>query len=219
MKKIYFIIFIIVFVVVLGLGAVMYWYIAGVMPKNTGVPSGSDYGTSYITPLAHQGATTSWQIYKNKLFGYSIAYPSDWTLREFPDTQTGAGLRPFNSPNDVASECITVDERSAPASDYMVPLDAYAKIAGRMEIQGYDTIHTIQSVTTTDGLVGYETTWLYKTVTGQENISLPITYIENNKTIQTSNGLMKYKTLQIILNSGDCKEVYDHMLSTVKLLP
>ncbi len=206
-------------VIVFGLGGAIYWHFIGSMPKNTGAPSGGDYDASYTTTPANQGAATSWQIYENKTFGYSIAYPSDWTLREFPDTHTGAGFRPLQSAHDVASECITVDERSAPASDYMMPLDAYAKIAARMEIQGYETMQTIQSVTTTVGLVGYETTWLYRTVTGQENISLPITYIENNKTIQTPNGPMKYKTLQIILNNGDCKEVYDHMLSTVKLLP
>jgi len=158
------------------------------------------------------------QTYANVKFGYSIDYPSNWTFREFPDTQTGAGFRPLNSPEEIASECVTVDERGTAANEYNTPLDEYAKKAAIVEIQGYEKLNSIKSVTTTAGLIGYETTWIYGTINGQEKVSLPIVYFENEKTVQAGNGQLKYKTVQITLNNQDCEGTYNQMLPTLKLL-
>jgi len=46
---------------------------------------------------------------------------------------------------------------------------------------------------------------------------LPIAYFENKKIVQTENGQLKYKTVQIVLNSEGCEEIYNQMLPTLKL--
>ena len=155
----------------------------------------------------------SWKSYQNNKFGYQISYPDDWTYREFPDTQTGAGFRPQISPDDIASECVTIDERGTAENKYGTPFSEYVKTAAITEIQGYEKLNSIEPVTTASGLTGYMTTWIYKNMTGQEKTSLPITYFDNPKT----SGQLKYKTVQIILNSQDCEGVYNQMISTLRL--
>lgn len=157
------------------------------------------------------------QVYTNQKFGYSINYPSGWFAREFPDTQSGAGFRPSGSADSIASECITVDERGTAANEYNTPFNEYVKKAAAIEIQNYEKLNSIKTVTTTDGVVGYETTWVYRTLSGQEKISLPITYFENKKIIQEGGGQLRYKTIQVVLESNDCKETYDQMLATVQV--
>ncbi len=158
------------------------------------------------------------QTYVNAKFGYSIDYPSGWIFREFPDTQTGVGFRPPNSPAEIASECMTVDARGTAGNEENLPFAEYVKKAAVVEIQNYEKLDSLRSVTTTAGLVGYETTWIYRAFDGQEKISLPITYFESAKTIPTESGQMKYKTIQIVLNNEACEEVYNQMIPTVKLL-
>jgi hypothetical protein len=192
-------------VLILALGGVIYWQY-----KNT--------ATRNAPSVSPQNKTANWQTYLNKKFGYSIDYPGDWIFRKFPDTQTGAGFRPLNSPAEIASECITVDERGTAGNEYNTPFDEYVKKAAIVEIQDYETLNSIKSVTTTAGLVGYETMWIYKTMDGQEKTSLPITYFENEKIVKAENSQLKYKTVQIILNDENCEETYNQMLFTLKLL-
>lgn len=177
-------------IVILAFGGAMYWR----------------YKATTAKPV--------WQTYANTKFGYSIDYPGNWTFREFPDTQTGAGFRPSDSPSEIASECITIDERGTAADEYKTPLVEYAPKAAAIEIQNYEKLNSVRSVTTTAGSAGYETTWIYRTFDGQEKISLPITYFENDR----ADGRLKYKTVQITLNSEDCEGTYGQMLPTLKLL-
>lgn len=156
----------------------------------------------------------SWKIYENDKFGYSVNYPDDWAFREFPDTQTGAGFRLLNSPEEIGSECINVDEKGTAGNEYNTPFGEYIKKAAIVEIQNYVKLNSVKSITTVSGLIGYETTWIYKAFDGQEKISLPITYFENEKT----SGQLKYKTVQVSLNNADCGDVYSQMLPTLKLL-
>lgn len=158
------------------------------------------------------------QTYANKELGYSIDYPTNWTFREFPDTQSGAGFRPLSSLDDIASECINIDARGAAENEYNIAFNAYVKKAAVSEIQNYEKLNSIESILTTDGLTGYKTTWIYKSMDGQEKTSLPITYFENKKTIQEKDSQLKYKTVQVILNDLSCEKVYNQMLSTFKLL-
>ncbi len=183
-------------IIIFGLGGTIYWQHKDAAPKTAAKPD--------------------WQTYENKKFGYSVNYPSDWAFREFPDTQTGAGFRPLNSPPAIESECITVDERETSKNKYNTPFDEYVKIAAIEEIQNYEKLNSIQSVTTTAGIIGYETTWIYRTFSGEEKTSLPITYFDNKKT-GPENSQSNYKTLQITLNNKNCEEVYNQMLSVLKL--
>lgn len=181
--------------------------------------------TAFITEGASSTPTftncvlkTDQQAYTNNKFGYSVDYPSDWTFREFPDTQTGAGFRPLNSSDEIASECVTVDARGTAANEYDTPFDEYVKKAGATEIQNYEKLNSIKPITTADGSIGYETTWIYKSFDGPEKVSLPITYFENQKTIQTQNSQLKYKTVQITLNDKNCEEIYNQIISTFDIL-
>jgi len=201
------------------------WTVSDMYPEGNYILGVTSYVSIPITnPISDESNATfhivkpTWQSYENKKFGYSINYPSNWTLREFPDTQTGAGLRPLNTPDEIASECINVDARGTAENEYNTPFNEYVKKAAIIEIQNYEKLNSIESITTTSGLAGYETTWIYKTVDGQEKISLPITYFDNKKTVQMQNGQLNYKTVQIILNNSDCEGVYNQMLATFKLL-
>ena len=166
-----------------------------------------------------ENLNTSWQTYVNEEFGYSVDYPENWTFREFPDTKTGAGFRPKNSSDEIASECVTIDERGTAANEYETPFADYVKSAAIVEIQGYEELNSIEPVATAEGLIGYKTTWIYKDVLGQENTSLPITYFDNERTSDQ----LRYKTVQISLNdslnSDDCLDIYNQMILTLKLLP
>jgi len=190
---------ILVSIIILGLGTAIYWQYKNAAKKNT-KPS----------------IALNWQSYINEKFDYSVNYPSNWTFREFPDTQTGAGFRPLSSSEEIASECVTINAMGTAENEYNAPFGEYVKKAAIVEIQGYEKLNSIESLTTANGLVGYETTWIYKTIDGQEKVSLPITYFENQKTVQTTFGPLKYKTVQIALNNEDCKESYNQMLSTFK---
>ena len=163
-----------------------------------------------------QNKTAGWLTYGNEKFGYSVNYPNDWVFREFPDTQTGAGFRPLSSPEEISSECVTIDLRSAPTNYSDIPFVEYVRKAAVEEIQNYEKLNSMESVTTTSGIVGYKTTWLYRTMGGQEKISLPITYFENNKTVQMNYGLFKAKTVQIILNGENCEDTYNSMISSFR---
>lgn len=190
-------------------------YIIGItayksIPVTNPVSDESDAVFSIVKP--------DWQTYANEKLGYSIDYPHNWALREFPDTQTGAGFRPLSSPEEIASECVVIDARGTAENEYDAPFDEYAEKAAIIEIQNYEELNSMEPVAGADGLAGYKTTWIYKTMSGEEKISLPIAYFENKKIIQGENGELKYKTVQVVLNSQNCEEIYSQMLSTLKLL-
>ncbi|MDD5569131.1 MAG: hypothetical protein PHG23_01835 [Candidatus Pacebacteria bacterium] len=176
------------------------------------------YKDVIVKDVEPQDETIGWKIYQNDKFGYSIGYPSDWTYREFPDTKTGAGFRPLSSPAEITSECIVVDERGTAENEYNVPFNEYVKEAAIVEIQNYEKLNSIEAVTAANGIIGYKTTWIYRTMGGQEKISLPITYFDDKKTIETENGQIKYRTVQVVLENEACADIYNQMISTLKIL-
>ncbi len=194
MRKALFLTFILI--VILGLGYVIYRQYKNGDVKNT----------------------ADWQTYKNEEFGYSVNYPNTWTFREFPSTKSGAGFRSLSSVEDIASECINIDARGTAENEYNAPFEEYVKKATVVEIQNYEKLNSIKSITTDSGLIGYETTWTYKVINGQEKVSLPITYFENKKIVQVGDNQLKYKTVQISLNNEACGKVYNQMLSTFVLM-
>lgn len=145
---------------------------------------------------------TNWQTYYNQDFGYSVRYINDLTLREFPETKTGAGFRDTTS-----TECITISAREATST---LPFDQYVRVAAAEEIQGFKRLNSIEKITTHTGLDGYKTAWEYTSLNGEEKISLPITYFEGPGDIQGTN----FKTIQLNLNDLNCEEVYEQMLYT-----
>jgi hypothetical protein len=149
----------------------------------------------------------NWQTYYNEDFGYSLSYPDNLILREFPETKTGAG---FRFKEEMSGECITVSVREVAKGKENIPFDQYVREAAIEEIQDYKRLNSIEKVTTDNGLDGYKTTWGYTFLGGEEEISLPITYFEGPGNVQGIN----YKTIQLNLNDSSCEEIYDQMLRT-----
>ncbi len=173
-------------------------------------------GASYyfINKQSQIDGTANWKTYTNEKFGYTIKYPNDWTYREYPDTQTGAGFRPINQSNEVQYEFINVGAYGSAENEYNVPFDDYVKEAAIAEIQNYEKLNSIKQITTDAGIKGYETTWIYYDMRSKEKkASLPITYIDYQKTVGS-----KYKTIQINLGNEDYEKIYDQMISTFKFL-
>lgn len=187
-------------------------YIIGVTsyagtPVTNPISDESDAAFTIAKPVA--AATT----YTNSLYDYSVDYGADWTFREFPSTKTGAGFRPLSSPDEIASECIAVDASGSAENERNTPFADYVKRAAVSEIQNYEKLSTIETVTTASGLVGYKTTWVYSTMDGQKKISLPITYFELNARPKSG----EPKTVQIRLDESECLAAYDQMIKTFRL--
>lgn len=147
----------------------------------------------------------AWRTYKNSKYGYAVDYPADWTLREFPDTQTGAGFKPPDNENEV----ITIDAMGMVLDDRgVIPFSEYVKTAAKNEIQNYKSLATIKEVVTSSGLTGYETTWNVASLRGPAYVSSPRTYFPLPE---------KYgqKTLQFTLDFDNYADVYHKMLDSV----
>src|SRR5260221_1405311 len=162
---------------------------------NSPVPSGTD-------------ETANWKTYTNTKHGYSIKYPNDWSFREFSSTKDGAGFYNTASGDVIGNEPITINFNQRPSNDQSVPFSDYVKIAAIKEIQGFESLVLINLVTTNSGIVGYKTTWNYKTLAGEAKISLPITYFDTK--------LPTGETVQINLGDKNDEQIYNKILSTFK---
>lgn len=168
------------------------------------------------TPTAIPASAANWKTYTNTKYNFSIDYPSDWRLREFPDTQDGASFNPLNMPGypDVSdSISMNVGKKNG---DYIdTAFEDYVKVAANKEIQNYNELASIKKVTTTEGVVGYETTWMVQPITimgrppdSGDSESLPITYFEMPSD--------KTSLLQISLGKNEDLDIYEKMLITLK---
>jgi len=155
--------------------------------------------------------------YTNEKYSFSIEYPGDWSYREFPDTKDGAAFNPIAKPGyPDNSDSIDISVGQKIGNYREDPFEDYVKIAGQ-EIQNYNSLASLKKVTTTDGVVGYETTWMVqpmavmgKPPTTGETESLPITYFE----LPNSNTLL----VRISLNREEDLETYEAMLKTLKFI-
>ncbi|MCL5795597.1 MAG: hypothetical protein M1338_04575 [Patescibacteria group bacterium] len=164
--------------------------------------------TPTLTPTATVDMTT-WKTYTNKKYGYSIKYPSNWTYREYPDTKNGAGFRLSTSANDVASEVINIAQTARPTSQEALSFENYVKIAATQEIQNYESQVSSTQITTTSGLIGYETTWSVSSLTNNTmTTSLPIAYF---------NAANKKDTVQVTITDKAYLDTYNNMLTTFNL--
>lgn len=79
-------------VVLIG-GGFTYWYLNSDETNTSISPSPTLTKTATTTPSAN--TTTDWKTYTNDAYGYSIKYPSDYSVKEWADTiKTGAAAEP-----------------------------------------------------------------------------------------------------------------------------
>lgn len=156
------------------------------------------------------GQSVTWKTYSNAKYGYSINYPSDWQVREYPNTQTGAGFQPNSLPADPGNKYITIDV--LPKVGGSTDFASYVKTAAVNEIQGYKTLQSISPVQTTSQNTGYTTTWqiIGPGPNSNPTISGPITYFDLLDTTPPS-------TLQIVLSNPAYQNIYNQMLQSVIL--
>lgn len=154
----------------------------------------------------------NWKTYTNTRYNFSIEYPSNWSYREFPDTKDGASFNPIDKPGyPDNSDAISIYVGQKIGNYVDDPLEDYAKIAASVEIQDFGDLASFKKVTTADGVVGYETTWMVGPFLGREgepSESLPITYFE----LPDSNTLLVRVTLERDEDLG----TYEELLKTVK---
>jgi hypothetical protein len=94
------------------------WNISDMYSEGDYVLGTTSYVSVPVTNLISDESDTTfriikpvWPTYANTKFGYSVAYPNDWTSREFPGTQTGTGFRPLSSPNENEKVVQTVNDQ------------------------------------------------------------------------------------------------------------
>lgn len=159
-----------------------------------------------IFQIVGASSNENWLTYRNETFGYSLNYPDNMTVREFPDTGTGAGFSLIDGEN----ECITVAARETIEAEKDTPFEQYVTRAALIEIQDYQSLNSIEEIKTAQGLVAYRTTWVYNFLGRGEEVSRPISYFDGPGEIDGIN----YKTIQISLEDESCREIYDQMLPT-----
>ena len=151
---------------------------------------------------------TKWKTYENAKYNFSMDYPTVWNFREF---ESGAAFNPNTLPGyPDKSDSISASVSPKLGNYVDLPFEEYAKKAGE-EIQSYGDLVSIKKITTTEGVVGYETTWMVEPFLGRgtnSTESLPIAYFElpNDKN----------KLLRLTLDRVEDLEIYEKMLLTVK---
>ncbi|MBI3341730.1 hypothetical protein HY024_01265 [Candidatus Curtissbacteria bacterium] len=153
--------------------------------------------------------------YTNRQYGYSINYPADWEVQDFPNNNSGANFFPKNSGGNFQSVIAVIDVHPKTANESNQPLNEFIKTAGINEIQNYKKLNSSKEIKTDSGLLGWETTWVVQGITvmgatspSSSFISTPITYFEmpDDKT----------STLQITLQNKDYQDGYENMLKTLR---
>ena len=163
----------------------------------------------------------TWKTYTNTKYNYSINYPSDWIVREFPDTKTGAAFQPANKPVDYNNETIVVDVSQKVLSDPPVTsFEEYAKSAGTKEIQSYGAAASFEKIITDSGVVGYKATWYMGSppmITNEKNTNV------QGSNIKTASGPFAYfeipttfsRLLQVRGDKDKDTAVYNKMIKSV----
>jgi|GEM_PF-5021772 len=184
-----------------------YWYGKQqvVTPSQTAAPKAKE-----PTPPEADDETVGWKSYINETYNYEVKIPPGWVYREFPGTKSGAAFRPPDLPNEINSEVIKVDAGDRPLNKQGVPFESYVREAAAQEIQGYETLYSIEETITKSGVKGYKTRWNYRFLSDPPRVSLPITYFDT--------GRKDGKTVQVSLGNEDYMDVYDQILSTFRFL-
>ena len=117
---------------------------------------------------------SDWNIYENEEYGYSIKYPTDWDVREFPDTKTGASFTKDNNNK------IVIDRGASSGAHFNDPFDEYIYIAGS-GIQNYESLNSVKKIITYFGIKGYRIKWNVSHGSSPDTISSEMIYFEAKK--------------------------------------
>jgi len=100
------------------------------------------------------GAKSAEKSYKNKEFGFSVAYPANYQSQELKWVKESMGV-------DLSGKNGVIRVQAMPAgTDYAdMPFDEYARIAALSEIQNYEKLLTIEAFVSSSDVVGYKTYW------------------------------------------------------------
>ncbi|MCL4367323.1 hypothetical protein M1563_04115 [Patescibacteria group bacterium] len=169
------------------------------------------------TQNTHSEKASDWKTYTNTKYNYSIDYPSNWKVREYPDTQEGATFSPPDKSGlSDETESINITASQKPGNLINDSFTNYVQVAASQEVQNYEKLATIKEIINNDGVKGYETTWMVQplSIDGQppsegQSESLPITYFE----LPDSKNLV----LRVVLNQKEDLATYEQMLKTVKV--
>ncbi len=204
---------VIVLLVLLAVGGVAVYFLNNSSTTKTKNTQNAVGPTTF--PSATPSQAVNWKTYTNTKHGFSIDYPSNWDFRESPDSKNGAGFNPLDKPGyPDKSDSITISAGQKMGGYDDKSLEEYAKVAG-MEIQNYNDLASLKRVTTVEGIVGYQTTWMVQPMsvmgqpsTGGETESLPIAYFElpNSKTL----------LVRVTLNREEDLVTYEKMLTSLK---
>ena len=142
--------------------------------------------------------------YHNAKHSYSTQYPADWTVREFEGTKDGAAFTP---PDTTEGEVVTIVYMERPEQYKGDAFEDYVKIAATQEIQGHETLESIEEIETDDGVTCFMTTWMIQDTAGEYE-SGPITYCPAGPDA----------TIQIALKEGsDEEDIYEEIIETIIL--
>lgn len=157
---------------------------------------------------------TEYNTYANSKYGFSVEYPASLEVREFPGSKDGAGFRPAGTPLDPVNEVITISVLPKSGDTKSETLAKYAEVAAISQIQNYQKLNTIEAVKSSDGAIGYKTTWdvlplaiLGASPSGQTKVSLPITYFDLKEETSTS-------VVQITLNDMKYENQYTDIIDS-----
>lgn len=165
-------------------------------------------GSTFEQPLVEKTDTSpegspEEQQYVSKLASFSYLMPEGWQVEEKPEADY-AIIR-----NQAGKNIISIRVMEKPESLVELPFDQYATQAAKNEIQGYESLESIEQITTESGLTGYKTTWKIKFLGGEEFISNPITYFEHP--------LNQKDSIQITLESADYASEYNLLINSFRI--
>lgn len=99
-------------------------------------------------------------VYKNDKWGYQIEYSKIFSIQELSEGRGVLLIPTVNSiDNTDGAILITAYHKSGDEVTSKTPLAEYAKNAAPQEIQNYESLASIETITTKSGDIGYRTTW------------------------------------------------------------
>lgn len=113
------------------------------------------------TPQSNVAATTPSTItYKNAKYGFTFIYSKKFS-QKIDSEGYGMGLIPTGDSIDSSEDVIyiTTVHKTGDEVTSKRPLAEYAKTAATEEIQNYNELNSIETITTKNGDIGYRTTW------------------------------------------------------------
>ncbi len=153
-------------------------------------------------------------VYKNSIHGFQFEYSPIFAFEKSSDG-LNAYLIPSGAeePSNEKAILITVRHKTGDEESSKTPLTEYAKIAATQEIQNYNSLSSIETITTKSGEVGYKTTWNRSgpvmngvVLNSTDEPSDPITYFSLPKE--------PYYTVQFYLEDSKYLEEYNQIIAT-----